>query len=349
MRQEGRKVPSKLTSTEWNRIHELKSISARRKYLSFLFTCEMKNVNRQKRKEEFKIKREQKLAEKREKAESEIVYGLGYNSFFLKIYETKINMWHNKKLINAMQFGQKLIIDCSYDEHMSYREADNCAKQLTYTFALNRLHNQPFDLHLCNFDENSKSAQKMINSIPTMFNLDFPINVHKQSYFELFNKERLVYLTPHCKHDLTEYNHDDIYIIGAMVDKANNEPISLAKAKKNNLRVAKLPLDRFLDWGKGGKSLTINQMLEILLEMKTTNDWQKALRFVPKRKLFKDMQQTQLFQEARQRRLVTIQKDFFDESKYEKSWDNTKKKILPQRNESYFNVNSWASAKIKKF
>lgn len=119
-----------------------------------------------------------------------------------------------------------------------------------------------------------------------MFDTDFPINVHQESYLDLFPKERLVYLTPHCHNDLTTYNPDDIYIIGAMVDKVHNDPISLAKAKKHNLRMARLPLDKYFLWGSGsGKSLTLNQMTNIMLEIKSTGDWNKALRFVPKRKI----------------------------------------------------------------
>lgn len=46
----------------------------------------------------------------------------------------------------------------------------------------------------------------------------FPLNIHEDSYLNHFPKEKLVYLTPHCRNDLEEFNHDDIYIIGAMVD-----------------------------------------------------------------------------------------------------------------------------------
>ena len=75
-------------------------------------------------------------------------------------------------------------------------------------------------------------------------------------------------------------------IFGAMVDKVNNDPLSLAKAKKMGLRMARLPLDRYLQWGAGsGKSLTLNQMVNILLEMKKHGDWERALKYVPRRKL----------------------------------------------------------------
>lgn len=48
----------------------------------------------------------------------------------------------------------------------------------------------------------------------------------------------------------------------------------------------KFPLDRYLQWGSGsGKSLTLNQCVAILLDLKDTGDWQYALRHVPRRKL----------------------------------------------------------------
>ena len=43
---------------------------------------------------------------------------------------------------------------------------------------------------------------------------------------------------------------------------------------------------RYLKWGSGGgKSLTLNSMIEIMLELKTSGNWKKALEVVPQRKL----------------------------------------------------------------
>lgn len=168
---------------------------------------------------------------------------------------------------------------------MTQLEADNCAKQLTLTFAINRLHDQPFDIHFCNFDTNSRSGKRIVKQIPTILNPEFPVNVHSKSYLDIFDKERLVYLTPHCRQEMVDYNPDDVYIVGAMVDKAHSEPISLAKAKKYGLRMAKFPLDRYFQF-QGGKCLTLNQVIEIMLEMKVSNDWKKALvKSIPKRKI----------------------------------------------------------------
>lgn len=135
-------------------------------------------------------------------------------------------------------------------------------------------------------NQNGNLFPYLLKNIPTLMEKWFPLNVHECSYLDLFPREKLVYLTPHCQQVLNEYDHDDIYIIGGIVDCSNNEPLSLAKAKKEGIRMAKFPLDKYLQWGSGsGKSLTVNQSVSILLDLKTTNDWMYSLRHVPRRKL----------------------------------------------------------------
>lgn len=73
------------------------------------------------------------------------------------------------------------------------------------------------------------------------------ITVTPKSYLDLFPREKIVYLSPHSKKDLIEYDHDAIYIIGGIVDKSDQSPISLAKSKKQGLRTARLPLDQYLE------------------------------------------------------------------------------------------------------
>ena len=48
----------------------------------------------------------------------------------------------------------------------------------------------------------------------------------------------------------------------------------------------KFPIDKYLLWGAGsGKSLTLNQCVSILLDVKDGKDWNKAFKHVPRRKL----------------------------------------------------------------
>ncbi|XP_059620546.1 mitochondrial ribonuclease P protein 1 homolog [Phlebotomus argentipes] len=289
-RQEGRKAPDPelLKEEHWNHLLTLKTKNSRQKYYAYLWQIQMKRESAKKKHETAKAETLVRRAEKLEiaKTEEHIVYGLNWTTMFLRIYDSTINLWLNNRLTRAMQFAPKVVIDCSYEEYMSRSEASNCGKQLMLAFAENRLATEPFDLHFCSVDLNAVGGNTLKKFIPTLLDPDFPINVHTESHLDLFPKERLVYLTPHCRQELTAYNPDDIYIIGAMVDKKNTDPLSLAKAKRQGLRMAKLPLDRYLQWTAGsGKSLTINQMISILLIQKETSNWQKSLEVVPRRKL----------------------------------------------------------------
>lgn len=67
-------------------------------------------------------------------------YGLGYNTILLRVYDSTINQFYNNRLIQAMMFGEKIVIDCSYESHMSRRETTNCAKQFMLLFSENRVH-----------------------------------------------------------------------------------------------------------------------------------------------------------------------------------------------------------------
>lgn len=290
-RQEGRRVPNPelIKPDQWDHLLSLQSRSARSKYYLFLWHIEKKHENLEKK----KIQKAEALVERKakEKLEAEennhIIYGIAHTGFLLRIYDTTINHWHNNKLIRAMQFGQKIVLDCSYDEYMNKRESVNTAKQLMLCFAENRAHDDPFDMHFCNTNFNGTTMQYLEKHIPTMRDASFPMHIHAQCFTDIFPKEKLVYLTPHCRTELLEYNPDNIYIIGGIVDKINNEPLSLGKAKRLGLRMARLPLDHYLTWSPGsGKSLTLNQMVNILLDIKDTGDWNYSLRHVPKRKIF---------------------------------------------------------------
>lgn len=118
-----------------------------------------------------------------------------------------------------MMHSQSLVIDCSYEEHMVWRETLNAAKQMTLVFGDNRLHKEPFNIHLCNVNNDSEFLKQLKKNIPCMEEPWFPMNIHTESYLDIFPREKLVYLTPHCRNELTRFDPDAIYIIGCMVDK----------------------------------------------------------------------------------------------------------------------------------
>ncbi len=290
-KQEGARTPSQLTLEQWEELLALSSTSKRRKYLTFLFKIEMTKQNRKQKKEEDKVRREaekeaDKEAEKLKGENEHIQYGLGRNTICLKIYDTKIDQFHNNKMLRSSIFDLPVVYDLSYDQHMTLTEQKNAAKQLVLSLVANREHDQPFPMQFCNVNFNGLVMKHLLKLVPSLYNPDFPISISTKSYLDIFPREKLIYLTPHCQNEMTHFDADKVYIIGCLVDKAENTPHSLAKAKRENIQMAKLPLDRYLNFGGGsGKSLTLNAMMSILLELKDHGDWDRALKIVPRRKL----------------------------------------------------------------
>lgn len=208
----GEPMPSSLKVDQWKTILQLNSRSSRMKQLKYFFLIEKKIENRIRRKLEERVARLERY--ENEPKNDHIEYGLLRNTMFHRIYEKQINSLYNYRLCEAMLYGQDILIDCGYDGHMSPREQTNCAKQLLLMWSYNRIHKDPFNIVFCNVNKEGIVFKQLKKTIPTINDSTYPINISDKSYLDLYPKEKLVYLTPHCNEPLKEYNYDDVYIIG---------------------------------------------------------------------------------------------------------------------------------------
>jgi len=289
-RQSGSAVPRKLTLLQWKETLEKDSRSQRLKFYRYLCLNESRQEHEREKKEANRKTLERVRAERElERAANpdavDLQYGLTRNTIFLRLRDATMNMAYSYWQCHGIMYGQTIVIDLGYDKHMVHRESVNCADQIRDVYGFNKMNRQPFNLHLCNADPTSNIMQQLIKFIPNMNTPACLMTVTEKSYLDLFPKSKLVYLTPHCKTELAEFDHDTIYIIGGIVDKSIQQPVSLAKAKREGIRVARLPLDQYLNWGEGTKSLTLDQMMKIMLDIKNTGCWNTAFNHVPKRKL----------------------------------------------------------------
>ncbi|XP_017886759.1 mitochondrial ribonuclease P protein 1 homolog [Ceratina calcarata] len=278
---ETQKVPEQFKAYDWLHLIRTKTKTQRRVYVEHLWKIERKEENRIR-------KRELKLAEGEPeiRKDDDSPYGLSKCSMFYRIREKTMVEFDNSRLINAMLHEPTVVFDLGYEEYMAPYELTNTAKQLLLSFSLNRAHDQPFNLYFCNIIKDSLVMEKLHKTIPQLYNPEFPLNITSKSYLEIFDKKKLVYLTPHTNKTMTEYDPNLIYIIGAMVDKTNPKPFSFQKANREGIKMMKFPLGERLEWGTGSrKNLPINQVLSILLDLRHTNDWNAAFDHIPKRKL----------------------------------------------------------------
>lgn len=216
LRQDGFRVPKKLTTESWKELLTLKSRNQKRKFLEFLWVIEIRKLNEKIKKEIKKKEIGEKLDELAKERENNdhIVYGFQGNTIFMRVYDTTINHFDNTRLIQAMLHGIDIVIDCGYDANMTNLENKLCAKQLCFLFAENRLDRDPFNIHFCNVNRDGVCYKHLKKFIPTLDDPGFPMNISEKHYTTLFPKEKLVYLTPHCRTELQVFNPDDVYIVG---------------------------------------------------------------------------------------------------------------------------------------
>lgn len=233
----------------------------------------------------------------------EPIYRKWHNSILMRLKESTMAEPKYWKVFTSTKFGPKVVVDNSFTNYMDSREISLTATQLCYIYGANGGLDEPFDLWFCNYQPESALAKKLEIALPNI-STSALISLETRSYLDIFPKERLLYLTPDAPRPLMELSDDDIPIIGALVDKTIIKPLTMAKARTEGIRMARLPIDEFVVWGKSTKSLTLNQVIEILGVYRQTRDWRQALiTGVPSRKL-KSKEQIEQENELRKKKLM---------------------------------------------
>ncbi|KAM4796764.1 tRNA methyltransferase 10 homolog C [Rhinophrynus dorsalis] len=275
----GRAVPESITTEQLQVLMELPTKTSRKKYLKFLSIKELVKKNRKEKKQELsKLKKETlDLSEaKEEKTEKK-------NSYLLHFWDKSIDNMQRWKCAQAMTFGQPLVFDMVYEKYMSRSELENTVCQLMESEGWNRRSADPFHIHFCSLQPDGPYHKELVKRYTGAWD-NVLVTATEKSHADFFPRDQLVYLTADSPTELKKFDHNKVYIIGSLVDKCQQTGLSLANAKRLNLATARLPLERYLKWDVGAKNLTLDQMIRILLCLKDTGDWKKALSFVPKRK-----------------------------------------------------------------
>ncbi|NXA59876.1 TM10C methyltransferase, partial [Mohoua ochrocephala] len=270
----GRAVPENISEEELKTFMECPSKSAKKKYLKYLH---LKELHKKNDKRKMREKRERRLEDQASKTDET------KKNSFLCMWSSTMDKAYNWRAAQSMIFGQPLVFDMSYEKEMSLREVTNTVRQIVLSESCNRRSADPFHIHFCNFKDDSLYHREFVKQYREAWGR-LLVTVTDQCYTELFPKDKLIYLTADSPKVMKTFDHDKIYIVGSMVDKSIKTGVSLARAKRLGLETAALPLEKYLLWSTGAKNLTLDQMMHILLTLKDTADWKKALEFVPKRK-----------------------------------------------------------------
>lgn len=98
-----------------------------------------------------------------------IEYGLWKNTIFMRIRDKSINRFYNCRVVQAMLYGQPLVVDLGFDEHMTSRERQNCAQQVQMMIGANRKHKDPYNLELHNAPPTLDTMARLERYIPPLY------------------------------------------------------------------------------------------------------------------------------------------------------------------------------------
>lgn len=187
-------------------------------------------------------------------------------------------------------------IDLSFDDLMTDKDLSSCASQLLRVYTNNRRAKRPIPLHFTGLNEEGKLYEKLQRN-DGWRNWDvFP---NKKSFMDLFDKEKIIYLTSESENVLDELEKGAVFIIGGLVDHNHHKNLTLDLAQKSNIRTARLPLSEHLIM-KTRTVLTINQVFDIILAISEGESWKNALiQALPQRKNIKLRQDDEVEKEIK--------------------------------------------------
>lgn len=216
MHQEGKEVPSKLTTDQWAKLLTTNSDSARVKYLSRQWLKETQQKDKKIANDLFTEKKAAAMKQEpvKLKTSGPVMYNMRYNTVFFRIVDTSIERLDNYRLLQAMMFGPPLLVDCSDETSLSVSKLSACAAEMVRVWSVNRSSFKPFHLTFCNLDSAGKLLQNIRKLLPKFDEPDFPIFFTSKSPWDLYPKDKLVYLTPSARVHLRRFSLDQIYIIG---------------------------------------------------------------------------------------------------------------------------------------
>ncbi|KFK31353.1 hypothetical protein AALP_AA6G101400 [Arabis alpina] len=186
-----------------------------------------------------------------------------------------------ERLTQAKEIGQNIVVDVDFAHCMSETEISSLIQQIMYCYAVNGRSTSPCHLWLTGIKEQMSSHLDKLPGFDKWF-----IEKETRCYIEAMadRKDNLVYLTADSETVLDDLDPKDIYIIGGLVDRNRFKGITMNKAQEQGIKTAKLPIGEYMKMSTS-QVLTVNQVLEILVNFLETRDWKTSFfTVIPQRK-----------------------------------------------------------------
>lgn len=266
--------------------------------------AEEKNLKRQAKKDKKRKLRELRDANKAEKTET--VTNNGINTDEIEDSTPKISRKEAKqqKLQEYLDNCEKnfsIVIDCDWENEHNDRALTSLRQQIMFCYGSNRKHSHPAKVYLTGVGQRmdellAKSDYKNWQGVVSTDESYLLATVSNDSQTDVtsitetvtdtvnITGKELVYLTSDAEETITELSTNCAYIIGGIVDRNRLKGATYAKAKRQGIRTAKLPIKEYLHL-HATHVLTVNHVFDILLNFCATKSWTESLmKVLPERK-----------------------------------------------------------------
>lgn len=175
----------------------------------------------------------------------------------------------------------QVAIDLSFDELMLDKDLGSCASQLLRVYSRNRRASRPIPVHFTGLNEEGKLYEKLQRNEGWK---NWDVIAHKEGFMEIFDKNKIIYLTSESETVLDKLESGAVYVIGGLVDHNHHKFLTHELAQKCSIRTARLPLSEHLII-KTRTVLTINQVFDIIVGVSEGKAWKDVLlEALPSRK-----------------------------------------------------------------
>ncbi|EAN31885.2 tRNA (Guanine-1)-methyltransferase family protein [Theileria parva strain Muguga] len=194
-------------------------------------------------------------------------------------YEKAVEL--NNFLEKSYKEGLPICIDCSFGEDMNSKEIRSLAKQISLCYNLIKKYKIPIRLTLTSFSQSSSIYEDC-----QLFGFNnWKVHVHDCGFWELFDKDKIIVLSPDATECLEELSNDKVYVIGGLVDTNVKKNKLLNKAISHNISAKCLPIKKYVPNCKK-TVLNVSTVFEILCLRLSSFSWEESLtKCLPSRSL----------------------------------------------------------------
>lgn len=251
-----------------------------------------KKLQKQKRWEESKEEYRKKKREKKKAANErrkEKIREMGENGE--KDEDVNYHQLKKAKKLPEQQIktGVKILMDCEFDDLMNDKEIVSLSNQIARSYSAMRHSDYDVKLSISSFNKNLKKRfDKSVSQYTKWNNIEFTEN-EKLSDILPSDPEMLskyIYLTADTEEEIQSLEEGYTYIIGGIVDKNRYKKLCLNKAKDLGLKVARLPIGKYIQVN-GRHVLATSHVYELACKwFENGHDWESAFNEVlPPRKI----------------------------------------------------------------